>query len=680
MATVDDNGYVTALIPGTAVITATSPDEYSAGSRKAVCTVTVLQAASSVELDNEELVLNLGATLTLKATVKPDNTSNKSVVWESSAPDVVTVSNGYIRAAACGEAVITATAADESGAATECKVTVIQMVTSVTMDGAAKTVTLGKDEETTLKAIVAPENATNKALFWTSSDEAVVTVTEDGVLYGVDAGSATITCSATDGSDKSVSVEVTVPRSVSGVNVSENNAELYVGDRLALSATVVPEDASDKRVEWKSSDETVAKVDQSGNVTAVGGGKAKITCQALDGSEAADSCEIRVIIATQRVVLDETKATLLVGASEEMAVKQLNFSVEPADAEFQNVLWSSSDDKVAAVDENGMVTGVAPGTAVITAATEDPRGTDRVKAVATITVGNAVQEISINGVEGDRIAKGTSLVLKAGLTPENVFNPKVTWESSDDSVIVIDANGYLRAVGVGTATITCTATDGSGVSKSVNYTVYQSVTSIKLKTNKLSAAGSSVTFEGGEEIIVTAEVLPEDATLKDVKWSVDDDSIAEIKTYGPYATVSGINPGNVRVTATAIDGSDKSAYVDLTIEPLVPLTVEAISREVNNGNRMTLTVHNNCKKTTIKNFDFTIEMYDYTGKELVTSGGYSIGSDETISPNSSRGIKRTFNGFTYVHEVSVTITGVKLADGSFYEIPTWAQREVTFYF
>ncbi len=232
VASVDESGYVTAITPGTAVITATSPDEYSGGSKKAVCTLTVLQAASSVELDNTDLVLNLGAYQALKATVLPDNTSNKSVTWESSAPEVVTVSNGQLKAVGCGEATVTATAADGSGAYAECSVTVIQMVTSVKIAESANPIVLNKDGEMALTAVITPDNATNPDVAWSSSDESIVTISDDGVMYGENGGTAVVTCTAKDGSEKTVSVNVFVP------TISVDATEITVDDKEGLNFPV----------------------------------------------------------------------------------------------------------------------------------------------------------------------------------------------------------------------------------------------------------------------------------------------------------------------------------------------------------------------------------------------------------------------------------------------------------
>ena len=176
-----------------------------------VSPVIALQAASAVELDSTELVLNMGAYQSLKATVLPENASNKTVMWESSDPGVVTVANGQVRAVGCGEAVISASAADGSGAKAECSVSVIQMVTSVKIAEAANPLVLNKDAEQQLTAAVTPDNATNPAVGWSSSDESVVTVSEDGTLFGVNGGNAVITAAATDGSGKFATVNIFVP-------------------------------------------------------------------------------------------------------------------------------------------------------------------------------------------------------------------------------------------------------------------------------------------------------------------------------------------------------------------------------------------------------------------------------------------------------------------------------------
>ncbi|MDY5641733.1 MAG: Ig-like domain-containing protein [Candidatus Faecousia sp.] len=211
VATVDETGNVHAVTPGTVKITATSQDTFAAP-KSASCTVTVLQAVSTVELNETEITLNVRANQNLTASVYPENASKKDLIWESSNPEVVTVSKtGGVSAVSTGTATITCTAADGSGAAATCKVTVIQMVNNLKIESASATITANKNGSVTLSAVVSPKEATNQTLVWESSDTDVATVDSNGVVTAVNGGSATITCMATDGSKKTAKINIYVP-------------------------------------------------------------------------------------------------------------------------------------------------------------------------------------------------------------------------------------------------------------------------------------------------------------------------------------------------------------------------------------------------------------------------------------------------------------------------------------
>ena len=129
----------------------------------------------------------------------------------------------------CGEAVISASAVDGSGAKAECSVRVIQMVTAVKIAETANPVVLNREGEMQLTAVITPENATNKDVMWSSSDESVVTVSEDGVVYGVNGGSAVVTCTTVDGSEKNASINVFIP------TISVNVTEITVNEKEGIT-------------------------------------------------------------------------------------------------------------------------------------------------------------------------------------------------------------------------------------------------------------------------------------------------------------------------------------------------------------------------------------------------------------------------------------------------------------
>ena len=176
---------------------------------------------TGVSLDKTELTLNVGDTETLTATVAPANADNKNVAWSADPLSVVGVDNGVITARTAGTATVTVTTEDGSFTAT-CEVTVKQPVESVTITPESAEVEVGKTVE--LTAQVLPENATDKTVTWTSSDDTVATV-ENGVVTGVQAGTATITATTADGG-KTATCEVTVKQPAKP-EVSEGEATIY---------------------------------------------------------------------------------------------------------------------------------------------------------------------------------------------------------------------------------------------------------------------------------------------------------------------------------------------------------------------------------------------------------------------------------------------------------------------
>ena len=260
-----------------------------------------------MSLDKTSVELTEGDDVTLIATVSPDNATNKTVTWNSSDETVATVANGKVTAIKAGTATITVTTEDGGKTAT-CEVTVVAKptepsepenpgnpetvsVTNVSLDKTS--VELAEGDDVTLIATVSPDNATNKTVTWNSSDETVATVA-NGKVTAVKAGTATITVTTEDGS-KTATCEVTVNAKVypvESVSLDKTSVELTEGDDVTLTATVSPDNATNKTVTWNSSDETVAIV-ANGKVTAIKAGTATITVTTEDGSKTA-TCEVTV--------------------------------------------------------------------------------------------------------------------------------------------------------------------------------------------------------------------------------------------------------------------------------------------------------------------------------------------------------------------------------------------------
>jgi uncharacterized protein YjdB len=426
-----NSGTVTAVKEGTATITA------SAGGKSSTCTVKVsakVVTVTSITLDKTSLSMQVGETETITATVNPDNATDKSVTWGSSDVSVATVADGRVTAKKSGEATITA----KSGSCiAECKVTITVSTETVTLD--KTTLSLAVGESVQLTATVKPDDATDKNVSWTSSDESVVKV-DNGKVSALKFGKATITAKC-GGKAAECAVTVTVP--TGSVTLDKTTLSLAVGESVQLTATVKPDDATDKNVSWTSSDESIAKVD-NGKVTAVKSGKAMITAKC--GGKTAE-CAVTVTVPTGSVTLDKTSLSLAVGET-----VQLTATVKPDDATDKSVAWTSSDESVATV-ANGMVTAVKAGNATVSAQC----GGKTAKCIVTVIV--PVTSVTLDK-SSLTMAVGETSVLTATIKPDNATDKTISWSSSDPSVVKVD-NGKLTALKVGTSVVSVIAANFS---------------------------------------------------------------------------------------------------------------------------------------------------------------------------------------------------------------------------
>lgn len=256
-------------------------------------------AVSGVALDKKVATINVGKTVTVKATVTPANAANKTLAWTSSNRTVATVSNGVVKGVKAGRVVITAKTTDGSNISATCTVTVKQPVTSISL---SKKATMYTGKKLTLKAKVNPANASNKALTWKSSNTKIAKVASNGVVTGVKAGTVKITATAKDGSRKSATCTVTVRQSVSKITLSKTNVVLpKKGSSYNVKVTVAPKNAYNKNVAVKSANTKVAKVSASTvksgktvKITAVKKGTTKVVFTAKDGSKKSATCKVTV--------------------------------------------------------------------------------------------------------------------------------------------------------------------------------------------------------------------------------------------------------------------------------------------------------------------------------------------------------------------------------------------------
>ncbi|WP_339243794.1 Ig-like domain-containing protein [Paenibacillus sp. FSL R10-2796] len=453
------------------------------------------------------------------------------------------------------------------------------IVTGVTLDKPTLSLTEGEAGDT-LSAVIAPINATNKTVIWSSSDETVATVV-NGVVTPVGEGTAVITVTTKDGSftaTTTVSVSAPIPPvvDVTGVKLDQETLNLTAGEADGLlKATIEPANATDKDVIWSSSDETVATV-VNGVVTPVGEGTAVITVTTTDGSFTASSvvnvsAPIPPVVDVTGVKLDQETLNLTAGEADGL----LKTTIEPANATDKDVIWSSSDETVATV-VNGVVTPVGEGTAVITVTTKDGSFT----ATTTVSVSAPIPPVvDVTGVKLDQetlnlTAGEADGLLKATIEPANATDKDVIWSSSDETVATV-VNGVVTPVGEGTAVISVTTKDGSfTATTTVNVAAPKPpdviVTGVTLDQTELN-----LTLGEGEGTL-QATVAPANATNKGMIWSSSDETVAKVV----YGVVTPIGEGTAIITVTTKDGSYTASTTVTVKAPVKPVTAPGIPTSV----------------------------------------------------------------------------------------------------
>ena len=238
---------------------------------------------------------------------------------------------------------------------------------------------------------------------------------------------------------------------VTGIRLDKTELTLLKGESSKLTATVSPEDATDPTVKWKSSDLSIATVDNYGNVKAVAAGKTTVTVSSADGRFTA-TCTVNVNVNVSSLILSDTSITLKKGDS-----KKLSVAISPDDATNKTFTWSSGDTNIAIVDNMGKITAVNGGSTVITVTSIY----GKIAATCSVNVTVAVQSVSLDKSELTLI-KGQTATLNATIVPSDATTKDVSWASSNISAVTVD-NGSIKAVGVGIATISVTTSDGSKV-------------------------------------------------------------------------------------------------------------------------------------------------------------------------------------------------------------------------
>ena len=466
VATVDNAGLVTAVANGTAQITA------QAGSASQRIQVTVMQEAGRIDIEPAMATLmSLGETVQLTATVVDQNDQQvvgAVVTWSSGDVAVATVDNaGLVTAVSNGTAQITAQA---GSASQRIQVSVMQEAGRIDIEPAMATL-MSLGETVQLTATVVDQNdqqVVGAVVTWSSGDVAVATVDNAGLVTAVSNGTAQITAQVGSASQ---SIQVTVMQEAGRIDIEPAMATLFRlgfinNRRHTAQLSVVVYDGNGHEVEndevtWSSDDESVATVDNAGLVTAESNsGTAQIT--ARSGSVSA-SVTVRVLLPVllkSSLPLDLCCGDPILRLDTEGQTAQLSaivYDVNGQEVEGAELSWSSSDEFVATVDAEGLVTAFTNGEASISALViDDPvlsSNSGRIRVIVDIVrSGEIVIKPPFPHLDIDHTVRFTATEFDDN--GQEVTGAEFSWSSDDGAVATVDETGLVTAVSYGTAQIT----------------------------------------------------------------------------------------------------------------------------------------------------------------------------------------------------------------------------------
>ena len=338
-------------------------------------------------------------------------------------------------------------------------------VSSIKLNATSKTLYNGKS--TTLKATVFPINATNKSLTWKSSNTKVATIDKNGKVKALKVGNATITATSTDGSNVSAQCKIKVVQRVTKIKLNKSIINLSKKGKTAkLKATVLPNNAYNKSVTWKSNNTKVVTVDRNGKIKATTNkGTTYVNAIAKDGRKIRTRILVVVGKKVKKITLNKTSVTLNRGAKNRTF--QLKKAIKNKNATYKGVSWYSSNKNVATVNRNGKVTIKHRGKVVITVKAKD--GSNK-SAKCKFTVKQLVTKLSYNNKKQVKeVYKNKTIKFAVTVVPSNANNKGLTYSSSNKKVATVNSKGVVKGIKAGTVTITAKAKDGSR--KAVKLTV-----------------------------------------------------------------------------------------------------------------------------------------------------------------------------------------------------------------
>lgn len=653
-----------------------------------LCGVTALAETDRFQFEKTNLTVFEGNTLDLSLIRQGNCAEDGTLEFTSGREAVATVDeNGVVTGQQKGQTTITATLTTEKRSwKASVTVTVARAVTDITVNETGLTIydaadpfishltggagdrvlLMRKGKQVTLRATLEPSDANNRRYTVASSDSDVVRV-NDSTLTARGVGECIVTVASQSNPEVSVDYRVIVITPVTGVSVTADAKTLFIGTTAQATATLKPADASITGVQWESTNEQVAIVDEYGVVTGVGRGQATIRATAADGSGQRASVTVTVKQQPERIDLSGLNGNIRVGGG-----VTLKATVLPNTTSDKAVTWSTSDASVATVSANGYVKGVGAGSCTITC---QSKTFPEVFAQLDVTVYAPITSIAFNE-KNPSVSVGRSIALSWTVKPQNATDPSVSFSTNKPDVVSVTDDGIVTGLKRGECYVYATANDGSGKKATIRVTVTQPVTGVTMKD-----ASQNVGLN--KYVTNTAVLQPTNADNKKIRWTSQDERIATVSGEGLNPKVTGRAWGSTTIIGTTDDGSYVVTYTVNVGSRKDALRITNLWAE---NDAVKIVVYNP-SNLTITKFYYTIYLYNAFGEPLVcNTDGRSFSFTGTYNFTLTPGEATRHGQFSFgreyvkpygVGQVVMRINGYDLESGEHYDIPAREQPEFT---
>lgn len=535
--------------------------------------ITVRSAIQSISFNKAELSVELyKETYNMKkeVTYAPANATDTSLTWVSSDTSVATIDeDGVLTLAGGGTTLISVYPTyNPYNVMASCVVTVIGSATELVLDKTDLLMNVGDSETITIDYV--PKNTTAQ-LVWKAAKDNIVDIAWDEerkltVITAKGPGETDVNITSPQVGVNTIHVNVKQP--ASAIAITPKSVVVRTGDTAQLKAVLTPANSTD-RVEWTSMDTSIVRVNETGVITGIKSGTAFVRAQAFNGKIQGPIETVQVIVrdGITGVRLDAAEKVVNVGSS--ITVTPI---FTPETAYDKTMKWTIANTNIAKVEASGTsnakVTGVSVGTTMLVGTASD--GGFTVACLIRVNPKAEDQNTKVTVSPTSKFMKvGKTFYVKATVT--GTPNKKVKWKTSKKKVATVSSSGKVKAKKLGTAYITATAKDGSGAFARCKVRVVRMAK--KLRLNKYNA-----TVLVGDTLKLKAKITPKNATVKKVKWSTSDKTIAEVDSTG---RVLGVAEGIVKIKAKTTDGSKKTATCIVKVrEPVEATGVTVADSEI----------------------------------------------------------------------------------------------------